>query len=197
MKTPGGFLVNNRDWFCLALRVFGLWWLMLGIENSATHLHVYLSQIAFSPGWAFLIVWPLLRTASGLLLVLFAPAISCRVYPSPTSDGNGANHAESGSALKIGIQLLGVYALLLAVQSLGTVLPGLFTSGARGGATELMKLIASTYQTELLKCGLNLAFGAILLLGNDRVVTALERLRYVAERDAYTPPPLAEEVRDA
>ncbi len=64
-----------------------------------------------------------------------------------------------------------------------------------------MDLVASTYQTELLKCGLNLAFGAILLLWNDRVVTGLNGS---ATSPSATPTrrrlnegPLDEEDRDA
>ena len=42
----------------------------------------------------------------------------------------------------------------------------------------------------MLSCGFNLTFAAILIMWNDRVITIIEKFRYIAERDAYQPPPL-------
>ncbi len=130
---------------------------------------------------AYMVLWLIGRTAIGLVVLLFAPAIAARFYP--TMDSTETTHLDDETKpLKIGIQLLAIYALLLAVQAAARVIPGILSGNN----------VESGHLTNLLTFGLNLAFAAILLLGKERIVTFIDKVRYVPERDAYEPPPLNE-----
>ncbi len=184
--------MTNRDWFCLALRLFGIWLLIRAVETIVPYL--LFAVIANVVAQSFVqvastVLWLIGRTAIGLVLLLFAPAISERFYPSIAT--TETTHLDNeAKPLKVGIQLLAVYALLLAVQSATGVILGLlsdvdysFAPGANFGGT------GRGYLASLLTFGLNLAFAAILLVWNERVVTFIAKFRYVPERDAYEPPP--------
>lgn len=184
--------MTNRDWFCLALELFGIWLLIQAVETIVPYLLFAISgnPVVQNPTQvATMVLWLIGRTAIALVLLLFAPAISARFYPSMTS--TETTHLEDeAKPLKVGIQLLAVYALLLAVQSGAGVILGLlsgvdygFAPGANFGGT------GSRYFASLLTCGLNLAFAAILLMWNERIVTLIAKFRYIPERDAYEPPP--------
>ncbi len=184
--------MTNRDWFCLALELFGIWLLIHAVETIVPYLLFAISGnlVGQSPTQvAIMVLWPIGRTAIALVLLLFAPAISERFYPSIAT--TETTHLDNeAKPLKVGIQLLAVYALLLAVQSAAGVILGLLSGvdyslapGATFGST------GRSYIASLLTCGLNLAFAAILLVWNERIVTFIAKFRYVPERDAYEPPP--------
>jgi len=187
--------MTNRDWFCLALRLFGIWLLIHAVETIVPYLLFAISDnlVGQSPTYvAGMILWPIGRTAIALVLLLFAPAISERFYPSIAT--TETTHLDNeAKPLKVGIQLLAVYALLLAVQSAAGVILGLlsgveygFAPGANFGST------GRSYLTSLLTCGLNLAFATILLMWNERIVTLIAKFRYIPERDAIDPLPESE-----
>lgn len=132
---------------------------------------------------AYQLSWLIARTAIGLVLVLFAPAITARFYPS-TATKETTHSDDEVKLLKVGIQLLAVYALLLAVQYGAGVIIGLMQIDNYAVLLET----EPEYLSNLLNFGLNIAFAAILLMWNDRVVTLIAKIRYVPERDADKPP---------
>ena len=183
--------MTNRDWFCLALRLFGIWILIQAIEQTVPYLLFYLSRTIGVGGFQAFIaqaIWLACRTALALVLIMFAPAITERFYPSAEPSVTDSLEVNETRALRVGIKLLAVYALLLAVQSVGSIVystlilgvPSNFMSSEHG------------YIVSFLTCGLNLAFAAILLIWNEQIITFIERFRFVAERDGYEPPPIDE-----
>ena len=188
--------MTNRDWFGLALRLFGIWLLLYSIESIVPSL---IMVIFMSPGmgpgpsYAFVLgFWFIGRTTVALVLVVFAPAIASRFYPEVPPQEPAAPGSES-KPLRVGLQLLGMCAVLLAIQSVATVIlqilsneKAMFVSGAVSYNPD------QPYLKSLINAGLNLAFAAVLLIWNERVVAFIERFRYVPERDAYEPPPLEE-----
>ncbi|MEM9352417.1 MAG: hypothetical protein AAGA92_05340 [Planctomycetota bacterium] len=189
--------MTNRDWFTLALRILGVWLLVQCLEIIP---QVFFFSLVNSMGQAttytlITLCWLAVRTALGLFLLFFASSIALRFYPK------GADSPQVGSAsgtetkpLRIGLQLLGVYALLLAAQSGGKVIEGVWsgvpitwdakTGTISGGAT---------YLNSLINLGLSLGIATVLLIWNEGVVSLIERFRYVPERDAYVPPALEEQ----
>ena len=114
--------MTNRDWFGLALRLFGIWLLLYSIESIVPSL---IMVIFMSPGmgpgpsYAFVLgFWFIGRTAVALVLVVFAPAIASRFYPEVPSQEPGAP-GSGVKPLRVGLQLLGMCAVLLAIQSVG------------------------------------------------------------------------------
>ncbi len=186
--------MTNRDWFCLALRLFGIWLLIHAVEMIVPLMWA-ISVNGIGQHFAHvvsMVLWPIGRTAIGLVLLFFATAIAARFYPSMAS--TETTHLDDETKpLKVGIQLLAVYALLLAVQSGAGVILGLL-SGDNYDLTRGANFIGAktSYFTSLLTFGLNLAFAVILLVWNERVVTLIAKFRYVPERDAYEPPPVNE-----
>ncbi len=185
----------NRDWFCLALRLFGIWLLIQAIEGFVPYLLFAIGGYGVSIGFsnaAALVFWFIGRSAIGLVLLFFAPAIAARFYPS-TSSSETLPIEDEAKPLKVGIQLLGVYALLLAVQSASGVIVG-YLSGNSFSLNQGINFsgAGAGYIASLLTFGLNLAFAAMLIIWNEQVVTLLAKFRYVPERDAYEPPPLNE-----
>lgn len=184
--------MTNRDWFCLALRVFGIWALLQGVDLLVPNLMQFINirggnAVHFIPT----LLWLTGRTAIGLVLLLFAPAIAIRFYPNPASTETTCR-VDEAKLLKIGIQLLAVYALLLAFQSGATVVGGLWMSDEDfDGVHPRMDFYFSdsAYIASMFSLGLNLAFAAILLMWNEHVVAFIQRNRYVPERDAREPPP--------
>ncbi len=175
----------QRDWFCLALRLFGLWLLIQSIEQFAYYVLMVIATIEATdsaPGIYYMasaVLAFIVRTIMGLVLLWFAPAIAMRFYPR--TESTEVSHVDSETRpLQVGIQILGLYALLLAVQSASDVI------------VHYLRGASNTYLTSLFTCGLNLIFGAMLILWNERVLACIERMRYVPERDAYEPPPLRE-----
>jgi len=187
--------MRNQDWFCLALRLFGIWLLIQAVETFVSYVSFF-----FSSGNAFTrqiivstVAWSVGRTASGLVLLLFAPAIATRFYPSRVAAETTRPEVDGTKPLKVGIQLMAVYALLLAVQSGAGVILGLLNGGFGNGAMAMnFRGAGASYLASLLTVGLNLAFAAMLLIWNDRIITFIEKFRYVPERDAYEPPPISE-----
>ena len=178
----------NRDWFCLALRLFGIWLLIQAIEQFVPLLLYVISGSGPSRGFSYavtIVFWLVGRSVIGLVLLFFAPAIAARFYPSASSSKSQRVEDEV-NFLKIGMQLLGVYALLLAVQYASRVIVGYLS----GDGFSLNA--GGSYFASLVTFGLNLAFAAILIIWNEQVVTLLAKFRYVPERDAYEPPPLDE-----
>lgn len=181
--------MTNRDWFCVALRVLGVWQLLQTVQ-----------QIAWSPallgagvygGYGLVIlIGATTTTALGVGLLLFAPAIAERFYPlasgQPTGDMEG-----QGSALRIGMQVLGVVALLRAIPAFGGVLTGLFYRGGFMGGLRTIR--DGDISSQLLSFGFHLVFAVVLLAGPNQIIAWLSRLRYVAERDTYEPPPIEEQ----
>jgi len=180
-------MMTNRDWLCLALRLLGIWLLVQAAEQMTQYVSYYLAGMFNFQGVGLAFFWLTLRTLFALILTLFAPAIATRFHPiAKTHSETKLSEFNESRALKIGIQLLAVYALLLAVQSGARVIGNLFfDSSVRG-----FNYWEENYLKSLLSFGFNLAFAAILILWNDRVITIIENFRYVAERDAYVPPPL-------
>ena len=184
----------NRDWFCLALRLFGIWLLIQAIEEFVPYLLHAISgfgAIGFSYA-AALVFWFVGRSVIGLVLLFFAPAVAARFYPS-TSSSETLPIEDEARPLKVGIQLLGVYALLLAVQSASGVIVG-YLSGDSFSPNQGINFsgAGAGYIASLVTFGLNLAFAAMLIIWNEQVVTLLAKFRYVPERDAYEPPSLNE-----
>ena len=187
--------MTNRDWFCVALRLFGIWLLIEAVETIVPYLLFSISGNAVGQNMSMvvaMVLWLIGRSAIGLVLLFFAPAIAVRFYPS-TASTEITHSDDEARPLKVGIQLLAVYALLLAVQSGAGVILGLL-SGDRYGLALGTNFNGAErgYLASLLTCGLNLAFAAILLIWNERVVTLIAKFRYIPERDAYRPPPVNE-----
>ena len=186
----------HRDWFCLALRLFGIWLFIQSLEQIVPYLAIFasgaLGAAQSSSYIASMFFWLIGRTVIGFVLLAFAPAIATRFYPNAAS--SEAMHCDNETRpLKVGLQLLAIYALLLAIQSGSGVIIGLlsgdswsFSQGANFNGA------GTGYLASLLTFGLNLAFAAILMIWNERVVTFIEKFRYIPERDAYEPPPLSE-----
>jgi len=180
-------MMTNRDWLCLALRLFGLWLLIHAAEQITLYVSYYLAGMFNFQRVGLTFLWLILRTFFSLILILFAPAIAIRFHPLAKTDSETElSEFNESKALKIGIQLLAVYALLLAVQSGSRVIGNLFFDSSSRG----FNYWEENYLKSLLSFGFNLAFAAILIMWNDRVITIIEKFRYVAERDAYEPPPL-------
>ncbi len=183
--------MTNRDWFCLALRLFGIWLLIGAIETIVPSLLFFIGANGLPNNTSYLVsmfLWLIGRTAVGLGLLLFAPAIAARFYPATTSTEAIESYDEA-RPLKIGIQLLAVYALLLAVQAGAGVVFGLLSLDKYTlGMGRISNGGEENYLASLLTCGLNLAFAGILLIWNERVVTLIAKIRYIPERDAYKPP---------
>ena len=183
--------MTNRDWFCLALRLFGIWLLIHAVEMIVPLMWA-ISVKGVGQHFAHvvsMVLWPIGRTAIGLVLLFFAPAIAARFYPS-TASTETMHFDDEAKPLKVGIQLLAVYALLLAIQSGAGVILGLLSGDNYGLAQGTYFNSAERgYFTSLLTFGLNLAFAAILLIWNERIVTLIAKFRYIPERDAYKPPP--------
>jgi len=188
--------MTNRDWLCLALRLFGIWLLIQAVEE----LLMYLNFISVAggvddfPRLTLSFAWLAVRTTFSLILVLFAPAIATRFPLSTSPDEIRSPEFDETRTLKVGIQLLALYALLLAIQDAGSVIYGLLTLGNQLTTIRFSNLASldENYTKSFISFGLNLAFAAILLMWNDRVITLIEKFRYVPERDAYEPPPLEE-----
>jgi len=180
-------MMTNRDWLCLALRLFGFWLLIQAVEQMTQYLWFYLAGMSIFQVGVQALIWLILYTLFALILILFAPAIATRFHPlSKTHSETELSEFNESKALKIGIQLLAVYALLLALQS-GAGLIGFYVFESSSSGFYYWE---ENYLKSLLSFGFNLAFAAILIMWNDRVITFIEKFRYVAERDAYEPPPL-------
>jgi len=184
----------DRDWFCLALRLFGIWLLIHSVETVVLYILSLLPLTGNLGGQlvsyvAGMMLWIIVRTAIGVALTLFAPAIAARFYPSAATQIVAPAEHES-KPLKVGLQLLGVYALLLATQSGAGVIIGILSS--HEGPHRGVDFGEGNYMESLLSFGLNLTFAAILLIWNEHVVALIEKFRYIPERDAYERPPLNE-----
>lgn len=180
--------MNSREWFCLALRVLGVWQLMSSIEHAAWATYSLTSQ---GPVLAAMTLWALGGAASltaGMLVLLFAPAIAERFYPA-AADEPEVDPVAIVDAFMVGSRVLGVYALLLAMQGLGGVLAGFALQFLRFG---FPGGIATSDAYSLARGVMMLAFAYVLLFGHERAFAFLSRLRYVAERDAYQPPSVEE-----
>jgi len=189
----------NRDWFCLALRLLGIWMLVQTVEYVVALVPMLFLGGFESIGlkgfsqYLYPFIWLVGRTTLGFGVLLFAPVIATRFYPSKASAEPEHPELDESRLLRVGIQLLAVYALLLAVQSGAGLILGLLATdgsvamlGATSSGTE------ASYLQHLLSCGLNLGFAAILIMWNTRVITLIEKIRYIPERDAYEPPPIEE-----
>jgi hypothetical protein len=195
--------MTNRDWFTLALRVFGIWLLIGGIEAITTLAVMLISELAgssplgvdefFTFYTIYSALWNVLRTTIGLLVLFFAPAIAARFYPGTSAAETNARAAagpppEEFKPLRVGLQLLGVYALLLAVQSGSAFVVSFLSGGSSSFILGSDVNLQGNYLADLLRFGLQLAFAAILLIWNDRVVFLIEKFRYIPERDGKSPP---------
>jgi hypothetical protein len=121
--------MTDRDWFCLALRLFGIWHLIEAVETIVPYLLFAIGANGVGQNAFYvvsMIIWLIVRTAIGLVLLLFAPAIAARVFPG-TASTETTHSDDKARPLKVGIQLLAVYALLLAVQSGAGVILGLLS----------------------------------------------------------------------
>ncbi len=193
--TARGFTaMNNRDWFCLALRLLGIWILIQAVETILPYLFSMIGGGEFYQAFVFTFLWVAARTTIGLVLLLFAPAITARFYPSTESTETMPLGFDETRLLKVGIQLLAVYALLLGVQSGASVILGFLASVIRVGKSmgPGFSGSGSEYLRSLLNLGLNFAFAAILLMWNDRIAAFIAKFRYIPERDAYEPPPISD-----
>jgi hypothetical protein len=183
--------MTNRDWLCLGLRLIGIWMLIQAVEGMVP-IFIYLFSGFNSFGGistiVSAIVWLVGRTVFALVLVLFAPAIATRFYPQASPSVTSVSEINETKALRIGVQLLAVYALLLAVQSGSGTIYGLLV----GHNASTFAYSEGSYLQSFMTCGLNLAFAAILLIWNERVIMFIAKFRYVAERDAYDPPSVDE-----
>jgi len=183
--------MTNRDWLCLGLRLLGIWMLVQAVEGIIPYLLYIFIQDSRAGGIqmiAYSIVLLTCRTTLAMILVLFAPAIAARFYRSVDRIETTDVEINEVKALRIGVQLLAVCALLLAIQSGAKVLYRLLASG---NFLEF-NYLEETYLQSLMNCGLNLTFAAILLMWNEQVITLIAKWRYVPERDAYEPPPIEE-----
>lgn len=189
--------MTNRDWFCIALRLAGVWLFIDAVESIASYALFFISGLsALSPTGSgpyvtyivYMSVWLIGRTAIGLVLLFFAPAIAARFYPGTEIAATAPSNVDI-RPLKVGLQLLAMYALLLAVQFGAGVILDLFSGNAFNFAFGAnANSSATSFVARLLNCGLNLAFAAVLLMWNERVVTLIEKFRYIPERDIYQPP---------
>ncbi len=188
--------MTSKDWFCLALRLFGIWLLLQSVQEFVPWLCYALSAFGSGPGfpdWSYMAIWFLLATGLALVLVFFAPAISVRFYGTASGNETAVQTTRSSesNALKVGIQLLAVYALLLGLQALSGVALGMLSGDIRASLTSVDYGSADyDYMTSLLTCGLNFAFALLLIIWNTRIISFIEKIRYVPERDAYEPAPL-------
>jgi len=176
--------MTNRDWLCLALRLFGIWTLIRIVGELSLYFQYFIAGALGAgslQGLASIVISLIVRTALALILILFAPAIAARFRSTTPPDKTDPPEFDETRTLKVGIQLLAVYALLLSVQAAGPLIYGLLTPP-----------MDKYHLQSLLTFGLNLAFAGILLMWNDRIITLIEKFRYVPERDAYQPPPLEE-----
>lgn len=190
--------MTSKDWFCIALRLFGIWILIQAVQEFVPYLLYTFSSIGAGQGityWIFMLVWFLIRSTFALVFIIFAPAIATRLYGKdpPPVEASAASATVAPNALKVGMQLLAVYAIILGVQSLAGVVMGILS----GESISLDLAVGygsgqSEYLRSLLTCGLNFVFAAILIIYNERLVTFIQRIRYVADRDAYEPPSLEE-----
>jgi hypothetical protein len=185
--------MTNRDWFCIAIRLLGIWLLIDAVESIVSNVLFVISGL-LGPGDPYVTyvvnmsVWLIARTTIGLVLLFFAPAIAARFYPSTQTTETTHSDAEV-RPLKVGLQLLAIYALLLAVQSGAGVILGLFSGNVYDlGLGANVNFSATGYLERLLNCGLNLAFAGVFLMWNERVVTLIEKFRYIPERDSYRSP---------
>src|SRR4051812_15112512 len=80
--------MTDRDWFCLALRLFGIWLLIEAVEATVPYLLFAIGANGVGQNTFYvvsMIIWLIMRTAVGLVILLFAPAIAARVYPGTAS----------------------------------------------------------------------------------------------------------------
>lgn len=184
--------MRNGDWFCLAVRLFGIWLLIHSVEEFVPYLVWIVTEGSGLVAGLWLGAWFVGRTVVGLGLLLFAPAIAARFYP-PAAAAPPPSSTDEQKPLKVGVQLLGMYALLLATQSAAGVIASYLQANSFAGIQQTAFFESGTsYMAALLTCGLNVAFALMLIIFNDRIVTFLAKLRYVPERDAYEAPPLPE-----
>jgi hypothetical protein len=150
----------NRDWFCVALRLFGIWLLIEAVESVVPYLLYAISGNVAGRNMSYVVsmfLWLIGRTAIGLVLLFFAQAIAVRFYPS-TASTETTHSDDEARPLKVGIQLLAVYALLLAVQSGAGVILGLLSGDSYALALGTNFNGAERgYFASLLTFGLNLA----------------------------------------
>lgn len=194
MSSSGSrWFLCSRDWFCLILRLFGIWLLIQAVEEVVPYLLFALDSLVGSGmGAAYLagvLVWWVGRTLFGLALLVFAPAIATRWYPSEkqsqvdltvtsvAAEGPHAWKPNETKSLRIGMQLLGVYALLLAVQSVSLVVAGYLSGGGFNTFRATGLGIDSGPTQAIVNVGLHLAFAAILILRNDQLLILLEKFR--------------------
>ncbi len=190
--------MTSKEWFCLALRLFGVWLLLQSLQEFVPSLFYALSAFGSGQGfpyWSSMAIWFLLRTGLAIVFLLFAPAISSRFYGTELASEPAVQTTPSSesNALKVGIQLLAVYALLLGLQALSGVVLGMLSGVVRISVASIDYGSAEyNYMNSLLTCGLNFGFALLLIIWNTRIISFIERVRYVPERDAYESIPVNE-----
>lgn len=182
--------MTSRDWFCLALRVLGVWQLASAVPYVAM-VASSLSSSGTLDGSDILrfLYWGGAVTAVGLFLLLFSPAIATRLYPKEGGLGQPSPPDLPERLLEVGLRLLGVYLLVQAVHQLTTSIVSAVMTAQYSGVSWHEQLF-SLALSDLVASGIYAALGSVVLLGPKRIIAALDRLRYDAERDAYVPPPI-------
>ncbi|TWT66278.1 hypothetical protein Pla123a_46720 [Posidoniimonas polymericola] len=182
--------MNSREWFCLALRVMGVWQL----SSVVPYLAMLVASLASGGNTPFeffiVLLWVVVYTGLGLFLLLFAPAIAARFYPGSAAESRPTAQDLPDRMLELGLRLLGAYLLVLAVHTLLTYVANAIAVAAYSNVSWRQQLAASGPR-ELISTAVYVTLGLVVLAGPKRIIAGLDRLRYNAERDAYTPPPIA------
>lgn len=183
--------MNSREWFCLALRVLGVWQLVEGLSYLPGDLSSYLQTGPLGSESAGLSVmtWSLTKLAIGLFLVLGAPFCAAVCYPKQPPGDSEAARVLPAQFLRVGLRLLGAW---LVVRGGHTLLVSLAKSGLDAYYTHSPwnEAWPVNYLGDITSTCIDVGLGIAIFVGPQHIVAVLDRLRYSAERDAYTPPPL-------
>jgi hypothetical protein len=156
----------------VALRVLGIWFLLSSIVTMTPMASYYLANVSLgglgvliSYGVAFVV-----QLALGVMLIRWAPSMAARFYPLDADEPEPQIRVGPGDIYHTACFVLGVYLLVLGVESSGRWAVGALPTsfGMQGSQLANIAVSAIVYT----------ASGLLLIFGSRRIGQWMSNLRY-------------------
>ena len=193
--------MTARDLLTLALRVMGFWVIIraLGLLDYACLVVFSVFDTPEVPAGVsyatdaplYMIVTaladPVITGCLGILLLLFAPRMSARFYPTTAASSSDTNVVawKVADVYRVGVQLMGIYALLLAIPLLVRDTSWLFSR-------DRLEPVTAHGISGMITGGLYLACSVVLVYGSRNVAEWLSSVRHVPETPGIEEPQSAD-----
>ena len=188
--------MTTRDIFILALRVLGIWTFLRalgGVAGALAATFMFFKEhnqpgggmAGFNLAGYVFVTWmvPVALGFAACVLWLYAPKLASPFYgdPKPADEVPPVISVTEGGMYRVACRVLGIYALLVAVPSLTTVIAS-FTSQQSWDEYHHAVLLTTCFY---------FVFSLVLICGAGRIAAWLGRIRYNPERadpDKYHTP---------